>query len=114
MATQEERITARERVTAEYRPVLQNITYELTMAKELTLDQLSITQEFKQNISDVKERLTHIREQLTTILTLLKPSLLTALFCIQRNRHKEAASDINNPIKKCFTQKTTEVKNRPK
>ncbi len=74
MATQEERITALERATAEYRPVLQNIAYELTMVKGLTVDQISITQELKQNMSDVKERLTHIEEQLTTILTLLKPS----------------------------------------
>jgi hypothetical protein len=37
MATQEERITALERATAEYRPVLQNITYELTMAKGLAI-----------------------------------------------------------------------------
>jgi len=74
MATQEERITALERATAEYRPVLQNIAYDLTMVKGLTVDQISITQELKQNMSDVKERLTHIEEQLTTILTLLKPS----------------------------------------
>jgi hypothetical protein len=74
MATQEERITGLERATSEYRPVLQNIAYELTMVKGLTIDQISITQELKQNMSDVKERLTHSEEQLTTILTLLKPS----------------------------------------
>jgi hypothetical protein len=74
MPTQEERITALERATAEYRPVLPNITYELTMVKELTIDQVSISQELKRDMSEVKERLTRIEEHLTTILTLLKPS----------------------------------------
>ncbi len=74
MPTQEERIIALERATAEYRPVLQNIAYELTMVKGLTIDQVSISQELKRDMSEVKERLAHIEEQLTTILTLLKPS----------------------------------------
>lgn len=74
MPTREERITALERATAEYRPVLQNIAYELTMVKGLTIDQVSISQELKQDMSEVKERLARIEEQLTTILTLLKPS----------------------------------------
>lgn len=74
MATLEERITALVQTTTEYRPVLQNIAYELTMVKGLTIDQSGITRELRQNMSDVKERLTHIEEQLTTILTLLKPS----------------------------------------
>jgi hypothetical protein len=60
--------------TAEYRPVLQNIAYELTMVKGLTIDQMSITQELKQNMGDLKKRLTRIEEQLNAILTLLKPS----------------------------------------
>ncbi len=74
MRTQEERLTALEQTTTEYRPVLQNIAYELTMVKGLTIDQIGITQELRQNMSEVKERLTRIEEQLTTILTLLKPS----------------------------------------
>lgn len=74
MATQEERIVALERATAEYRPVLQNIAYELTMVKGLTIDQVSMSQELKHDMSEVKERLGRIEEQLTTILTLLKPS----------------------------------------
>ncbi len=74
MATQEERISALERATTEYRPVLQNITYELTMVKGLTIDQVSISQELKRDMSEVKERLARIEEQLITILTLLKPS----------------------------------------
>ena len=74
MPTQEERLTVLEQTTAEYRPVLQNIAYELTMVKGLTIDQVGITREFRQNMSDVQERLTRIEEQLNTILSLLKPS----------------------------------------
>jgi hypothetical protein len=74
MPTQEERLTALAHTTAEYRPVLQNIAYELTMVKGSSIDQIGITQELRQKISDVKERLARIEEQLNTILTLLQPS----------------------------------------
>lgn len=74
MPTQEERLTTLEQTTAEYRPVLQNIAYELTLVKGLTIDQIGITQGLRQNMSDVKERLTRIEEQLNMILALLKPS----------------------------------------
>ncbi len=88
MPTQEERITALEQTTAEYRPVLQNIAYELTMVKGLTIDQVGITQDLRKSMVNVKERLMGIEERLTgveerltgiedqlgTILTLLKPS----------------------------------------
>ncbi len=74
MPTQEERLTALEQTTTEYRPVLQNIAYELTMVKGLTIDQIRITQELGQNMSDVQEPSTRIEEQLNTILALLKPS----------------------------------------
>ena len=74
MPTQEERRTDFEHSIAEYRPVLQNIAYELTMVKGLVIEQVWITQELRQNMSDVKERLTRIEEQLNTILALLKPS----------------------------------------
>jgi DNA repair exonuclease SbcCD ATPase subunit len=74
MPTHEERLTTLEQSTTEYRPVLQNIAYELTMVKGLTIDQIGVTQELRQNMSDVKERLTRIEEQLNTILALLKPS----------------------------------------
>ena len=74
MPTQEERLTTLEQTTTEYRPVLQNIACELTMVKGLTSDQIGITQEMRQNMSDVRERLTRIEEQLNTILALLKPS----------------------------------------
>ena len=74
MPTQEERLTTLEQTMAEYRPVLQNIAYELTMVKGLTVDQIGITRELRENMSGVQERLTHIEEQLNTILSLLKPS----------------------------------------
>ena len=74
MPTQEERIKALEQKTTEYRPVLQNIAYELTMAKGLTIDQIGSSQELKRDMTEVKERLLRIEEQLNTILTLLKPS----------------------------------------
>ncbi|GHO99378.1 hypothetical protein KSF_094260 [Reticulibacter mediterranei] len=74
MPSQEERIEALERTTAEFRPVLQNVAYELTMVKGLTIDQIGLTQNLNQDMKEVKERLTKIEEQLETILTLLKPS----------------------------------------
>ena len=74
MPTQQQRLTPLEQTTAEYRPVLQNIAYELTMVKGLTIDQIGITQELRQNMSEVKERLSRIEEQLNMILALLKPS----------------------------------------
>ena len=88
MPTQEERITALERTTSEYRPVLQNIAYELTMVKGMTIDQFGITRELRKDMGEVKERLTGIEErlihgeerfarmekQLETILTFLRPS----------------------------------------
>lgn len=44
------------------------------MVKGLVIDQVGISQELRQNMSDVKERLSRIEEQLNTILALLKPS----------------------------------------
>lgn len=44
------------------------------MVKGLTIDQVRITQELRQDMSEVKERLARMEEQLNTILTLLKPS----------------------------------------
>lgn len=88
MPTQEERLTVLEQTTAEYRPVLQNIAYELTMVKGLTIDQVGITQELRQNMSSVQEQLTRIEEQLNTILSLLKPSWTLQWLCNPLNREK--------------------------
>jgi predicted nucleic acid-binding Zn-ribbon protein len=81
MPTQEDRIAAVERATSEYRPVLQNFAYELTMVKGLIVTQTEITQGLKQDMDEVKkevnqvnERLTRMESQLETILSLLKPS----------------------------------------
>jgi len=88
MPTQEERIIMLEQTTKEYRPVLQNFAYELTMVKGLIIEQTSITQELRRDMDDVKAQLTRVEErvtriemqmthmgkQLDTILTLLRPS----------------------------------------
>ena len=74
MATPEERITTLERTTSEYRPVLQNFAYELSMVKGLIITQTDITRGLREDMDDVKERLARIERQLDTIITLLKPS----------------------------------------
>jgi hypothetical protein len=81
---QEERITALEHTFKEYRPVLQSVAYELTMVKGIIMDQSSINHEVREDVSDIKERLTYIEkrldamdrieEKLNLILTFLKPS----------------------------------------
>jgi hypothetical protein len=57
MPTQEERFIALEQTTREYRPVLQNFAYELTMVKGLIIDQTGITQELRQDISEITQEL---------------------------------------------------------
>ena len=57
MPTQEERLMALEQTTREYRPVLQNFAYELTMVKGLIIDQTGITQELRQDISEIAQEL---------------------------------------------------------
>jgi len=54
MRTEEERLTALEELTREYRPVLQNFSYELTMVKGLIVTQTEITQELSRDMRDVK------------------------------------------------------------
>lgn len=51
MSTQEERIAALERITREYRPVLQNLTYELTLVKTHVLTQTDLIQELKEDLT---------------------------------------------------------------
>ncbi len=88
MRTEQERLTALEEITRDYRPVLQNFAYELTMVKGLIVTQTEITQNLGRDMNDVKVRLTHMEGQMThvedritrmdekldTILTLLRPS----------------------------------------
>lgn len=71
MPTQEERLTALEQITREYRPVLQNFAYELTMVKGLIIDQTGITQELRLDIAEVMKRLDRVETMLTQILTRL-------------------------------------------
>lgn len=78
MPTQEERLTALEQTTREYRPVLQNFAYELTMVKGLIIDQTGITQELRQDISEIGKRLDQTDTRLNRIETLLT-QILTRL-----------------------------------
>ena len=71
MPTQEERLIALEQTTREYRPVLQNFAYELTMVKELIIDQTGTTQELRQDISEIGKRLDQTDTRLDRIETLL-------------------------------------------
>ena len=71
MPTQEERLTALEQTTREYRPVLQNFAYELTLVKGLIIDQTGITQELRQDISEIGKRLDQTDTRLDRIETLL-------------------------------------------
>lgn len=71
MPTQEERLIALEQTTREYRPVLQNFAYELTMVKGLIIDQTGITQELRQDISEIGKRLDQRDTRLDRIETLL-------------------------------------------
>ena len=71
MPTQEERLIALEQTTREYRPVLPNFAYELTMVKGLIIDQTGITQELRQDISEIGTRLDQTDTRLDRIETLL-------------------------------------------
>lgn len=64
-------MTALEQTTREFRPVLQNFAYELTLVKGLIIDQTGITQELRHDMNDVKKRLDHIETLLTQILARL-------------------------------------------
>ena len=71
MPTQEERLTALEQTTREYRPVLQNFAYELTMVKGLIVDQIGITQGLKQDTDEIKKHLNTIDTRLDRVEMLL-------------------------------------------
>ncbi len=67
MRTEEERLTALEELTREYRPVLQNFSYELTMVKGLIVTQTEITQELGRDMRDVKLQSIRIERHLETM-----------------------------------------------
>ena len=67
MRTEEERLTALEQTTREYRPVLQNFAYELTLVKGLIITQTEITQELSRDMRDVKLQLIHMDRHLETM-----------------------------------------------
>ena len=72
MATQEERIAILEKTTREYRPVLQNFAYEMTMVKGLIIEQTGITQELRRDMDEVKSQLDTNNKHLDTIDTRLE------------------------------------------
>ncbi len=71
MPTQEERLIALEQTTREYRPVLQNFAYELTMVKGLIIDQTGITQELRQDIQQLRQDISEIGTRLDQMDTRL-------------------------------------------
>ena len=72
MPTQEERITSLEQTTQEYRPVLQNFAYELSMVKGLIITQTGITQELRHEMTDVRKQF--------IVRCLFLCSILTSMF----------------------------------
>lgn len=81
MPTQEERIAILEQSSREYRPVLQSFAYELTMVKGLIITQTEITQELKQDMGEVKQRL----DTLDTRLERVEMMLTTILERLPKN-----------------------------
>ena len=69
MPTQEERLITLEQTITEYRPVLRDIVHELAIVKGLTISQVKITQELRQDISDINKHLDLIDEHLDTMDT---------------------------------------------
>ncbi len=67
MRTDQERLTALEEITRDYRPVLQNFAYELTMVKGLIVTQTEITQELGRDMRDVKLQSIRIERHLETM-----------------------------------------------
>jgi len=67
MRTEEERLLALEEITREYRPVLQNFSYELTMVKGLIVTQTEITQALGRDMRDVKLQSIRIERHLETM-----------------------------------------------
>lgn len=69
MPTQEERITTLEQTTQEYRPILQNFAYELSMVKGLIIEQTGVTQELRRDVKDVQKRINAIEKRLDQLDT---------------------------------------------
>jgi hypothetical protein len=75
MPTQEERIAALEQTTSEYRPVLHNFAYELSMVKGLIVTQTDITQQLGRDTNDIKKRLETIDTRLDRVEMMLNTIL---------------------------------------
>jgi septal ring factor EnvC (AmiA/AmiB activator) len=87
LPTQEERLSLLEQTVAEYRPVLRDVVYELTIVKGLVTDQVrssaavqdqlrQINQRFAEQdrrFDAIDQRLDRLEQQMSQILTLLQP-----------------------------------------
>lgn len=60
-----------EQTTQEYRPVLRNFAYELSMVKGLIIEQTEITQNLRRDMSEVKRQLDTVDTRLDRIEILL-------------------------------------------
>lgn len=84
MPTPEERITILEQVTSEYRPVLHNFAYELSMVKGLILTQTDITQQLGQDMNEVKHDLNRVVNNFDQVNTRLDRLELLLTHIIER------------------------------
>ncbi|RAQ97485.1 hypothetical protein [Thermogemmatispora tikiterensis] len=73
MPTQEERLSLLEQTVAEYRPVLRDVVYELTIVKGLVTDQVRSIAAVTDQLRQMDQRLDRLEQQMGQILSLLQP-----------------------------------------
>ncbi|WP_069806298.1 hypothetical protein [Thermogemmatispora onikobensis] len=73
MPTPEERLSLLEQTVAEYRPVLRDVVYELTIVKGLVTDQVRSSAAVQDQLRQIDHRLDRLEQQMSQILTLLQP-----------------------------------------
>jgi hypothetical protein len=67
MPTPEERIVILERAITEYRPVLRDITYELTMVKGLITNEIGITEGLRHDVGNLQDQVARLENSVTTL-----------------------------------------------
>jgi uncharacterized coiled-coil protein SlyX len=73
LPTPEERLSLLEQTVAEYRPVLRDVVYELTIVKGLVTDQVRSSAAVQDQLRQIDHRLDRLEQQMSQILTLLQP-----------------------------------------
>jgi uncharacterized coiled-coil protein SlyX len=73
MPTPEERLSLLEQTVAEYRPVLRDVVYELTIVKGLVTDQVRSSAAVQDQLRQIDHRLDRLEQQMSQLLTLLQP-----------------------------------------